>query len=79
MDSFVGLLMSVNSGCEVCDDFWFRFPKKQPYQLAVNSKMYISLYRCSICNKFWLESQKSAQIIGRKEAQELFPNFDLSI
>jgi Zn-finger nucleic acid-binding protein len=71
--------MISEDGCETCDEFWFRFPRKRPYELAANSEKQISLYRCPICNSFWLESQRSARIISKTEAQELFPRFDLSM
>jgi len=72
------MFVNNSKNCDICDDFWFRYPKKKPYELASSSELKCSLYLCKSCDSFWLEEQRSARIIDKVEAEKTFPNFNLS-
>ena len=70
------LLTKEKSGCNECDDFWFSYPRKQPYPLISNSQSKCTAYLCKNCGTFWLEEQRFAKIVNRSEVAKHFPAFD---
>lgn len=67
--------MRLNTGCEICANFWFKYPKKQPYRLAENAGEQMLLYQCQHCKVFFGADLRIARILTLEEAKSLFPNY----
>jgi hypothetical protein len=62
-------------GCEICANFWLKYPKKQPYKLAENAAQQMLLYQCEQCKSFWMADLRTAIVISLEKAKEFFPNY----
>ena len=67
--------MSLDNKCEICENFWFKYPKKQPYRLAENADAQMLLYQCDYCKMYWSADLRTARILSLEEAKTLFPNY----
>jgi hypothetical protein len=57
-------------GCEVCRGQWMT--GQHPHRVAVNATMHETLYRCSVCGTFWVETERYATAIDPGTAKTTF-------
>ena len=67
--------MSLSNGCEICANFWLKYPKKQPYRLAENAGEQMLLYQCDHCHAYWGVDLRTARTLALEEAKLLFPKY----
>ncbi|OIZ96729.1 hypothetical protein A1D18_00080 [Candidatus Rickettsiella isopodorum] len=67
--------MILSNGCEICANFWLKYPKKQPYRLAENAGEQMFLYKCDHCKTYWGADLRTARVLTLEEAKSLFPKY----
>jgi hypothetical protein len=55
-------------GCKDCENFWLKYPKKQPYPLTDKLAEQITLYQCTECWTYWEEDLRTSHIINSEQA-----------
>lgn len=57
-------------GCPVCREGWVQ--GRSPRKLIVNAARHATLYRCDVCQTYWMETERYAVAIYTDEVREEF-------
>ncbi|MFZ1983663.1 MAG: hypothetical protein WAU91_04570 [Desulfatitalea sp.] len=60
-----------DKGCVVCRKFWEK--GQTPPMLAESIEYHSKLYKCSVCNTYWEEYERYADVVTKEVARDRYP------
>lgn len=69
----------MNDGCDLCNRYWSKHPRKRPAELSVNYENQTMLFQCTECGTYWEETQRYPHVITEKDAKTLYPDYFANI